>query len=186
MLVHESANKVSYDISKYKNRTGFNAGITLEFPIEDLFSIDLGIILSTNGYTFFTSDSRASLLGYIDEYTWSRNFIYLDFPVRAKAYIKAGRAKIYGALGPYFAAGAGGKGVSKINYYGRTTSDSDHTFDSNLRRIDFGVSSGAGVIIHSFQINIAYGFGLIDISPETDFAIRNRVLGISAGYRFGN
>lgn len=60
-------------------------------------------------------------------------------------------------------------------------------YESDFKRLDFGLTMGAGVEINSIQIGLTYGLGLANISPSTDNGskINNRVLGLSVGYKFG-
>ena len=59
--------------------------------------------------------------------------------------------------------------------------------NDDLKRLDFGLTMGAGVEISSIQIGLTYGLGLANISSYNDNGnkINNRVLGISVGYKFG-
>ena len=58
---------------------------------------------------------------------------------------------------------------------------------SDLKRLDFGLTIGAGVEIDLFQIGLGYNLGLANISPYNDggMKINNRVIGLSVGYKFG-
>jgi hypothetical protein len=89
-------------VDEFKMKPGFNAGVTVEFPTKDWFSIDMGLILSTKGCK--TSHKGVT---FNDKGTW--NLVYLDIPLTAKTYFNARCAKIYGAFGPYIGIGLGGK-----------------------------------------------------------------------------
>jgi len=56
-----------------------------------------------------------------------------------------------------------------------------------LKRLDFGLTGGAGIEINFIQIDLSYGLGLANISSYTNDGdkINNRVLGIFLGYKFG-
>ena len=164
-------------VDEFKMKPGFNAGVTVEFPTKDWFSIDMGLILSTKGCK--TSHKGVT---FNDKGTW--NLVYLDIPLTAKTYFNARCAKIYGAFGPYIGIGLGGKWNTIETNNSGTRSFSSNAFD-NLNKLDFGLTAGAGVSIYSFQIGLSYGFGLSNISSYSDVIIRNRVLGISVGYVFG-
>ena len=164
-------------VDEFKMKPGFNAGVTVEFPTKDWFSIDMGLIISTKGCK--TSHKGVT---FNDKGTW--NLVYLDIPLTAKTYFNARCAKIYGAFGPYIGIGLGGKWNTIETNNSGTRSFSSNAFD-NLNKLDFGLTAGAGVSIYSFQIGLSYGFGLSNISSYSDVIIRNRVLGISVGYVFG-
>ena len=168
-------------VDEYKMKPGFNAGVTVEFPTKDWFSIDMGLILSTKGCKISSKDGPSFFITNIKE---TRNLVYLDIPLTAKKYFNAGCAKIYGAFGPYIGIGLGGKWNTIETNNSGTRSFSSNAFD-NLNKLDFGLTAGAGVSIYSFQIGLSYGFGLSNISSYSDVIIRNRVLGISVGYVFG-
>ena len=121
------------------------------------------------------------------------NLIYLDIPLTAKASFDLGGARIYGVFGPYIGMGLSGKNKFEITAMGETeTEEEDIKLGSDededdVKRLDFGLTMGAGVEISSIQIGLSYGLGLANISPYTDGGskISNRVLGISVGYKFG-
>ena len=169
-------------VEEYKMKPGFNAGVTVEFPTKDWFSIDMGLILSTKG----TKTSKLSGMPLYTNITGTRNLVYLDIPLTIKAYFNAGCAKIYGAFGPYIGIGLGGKWntIETNNLNNFKFPSSSNAFD-NLNKLDFGLTAGVGVSIYSFQIGLSYGFGLSNISSYSPVIIRNRVLGISVGYIFG-
>ena len=166
-------------VDEFKMKPGFNAGVTVEFPTKDWFSIDMGLIISTKGCK--TSHKGVT---FNDKGTW--NLVYLDIPLTAKTYFNARCAKIYGAFGPYIGIGLGGKWdeIETNNFSGGTISSSSNAFDG-LNKLDFGLTAGVGVSIYSFQIGLSYGFGLSNISSDSNVIIRNSVLGISLGYIFG-
>jgi hypothetical protein len=166
-------------VDEFKMKPGFNAGVTVEFPTKDWFSIDMSLILSTKGCKTIHKSVTFNDKG-------TRNLVYLDIPLTAKTYFNAGCAKIYGAFGPYIGIGLGGKWdeIETNNFSGGTISSSSNAFDG-LNKLDFGLTAGVGVSIYSFQIGLSYGFGLSDISSDSNVIIRNSVSGISLGYIFG-
>jgi outer membrane protein W len=94
-------------------------------------------------------------------------------------------------FGPYVGIGLSGKMKGEVSIDGETTSQEidiewgSDIASSDLKRMDFGLIIGAGVELNSIQIGLNYSLGLANISPQTNVKIRNRVLGISVGYRFG-
>jgi len=59
--------------------------------------------------------------------------------------------------------------------------------EADLKKMDFGLTVGAGIELNSLQMGLTYSLGLANISPysENGYKISNRVLGISIGYKFG-
>ena len=187
MLVEDDDDTYSDD---FKVNPGFHVGATAEFPITELFSFETGLLLSTKG---FKVSEEETFMGETVKYESKLNLIYLDIPLTAKASFDLGGARIYGVFGPYIGMGLSGKNKFEITAMGETeTEEEDIKLGSDededdVKRLDFGLTMGAGVEISSIQIGLSYGLGLANISPYTDGGskISNRVLGISVGYKFG-
>ncbi len=187
MLMKDDDDTYSDD---FKMNPGFHIGATAEFPLAEMISFETGLLLSTKG---FTVSEEETFMGETYKIEGKMNLLYLDIPLTAKASFDLGGAKIYGAFGPYLGMGLSGKSKYEGTYNGETEtyeediewgSDED---ESDLKRLDFGLTMGAGVEINSIQIGLSYGLGLANISPYTDGGtkINNRVLGLSVGYKFG-
>ena len=187
MLVEDDDDTYSDD---FKVNPGFHVGATAEFPITELFSFETGLLLSTKGVK---ASEEETFMGETVKYESKLNLIYLDIPLTAKASFDLGGARIYGVFGPYIGMGLSGKSKFEITAMGETeTEEEDIKLGSDededdVKRLDFGLTMGAGVEISSIQIGLSYGLGLANISPYTDGGskISNRVLGISVGYKFG-
>ena len=169
---------------------GFHIGATAEFPLTEMFSFETGLLLSTKG---FKMSEEETFMEENYKYEEKLNLLYLDIPLSAKASFDLGGAKIYGVFGPYLGIGLSGKSKYEVTFDGETESNEEDVKwgsdedESYLKRLDFGLTMGAGVEINSFQIGLSYGLGLANISTYTDggYKINNRVLGISVGYKFG-
>jgi hypothetical protein len=162
---------------EFKMRTGFHLGGTVEFSINDAFTFETGLLFATKGFKVEESGDKV-ILG-------TNN---LDLPITVKAYLDAGKIKIYFNLGAYVGYGLSGK--TKQTFNGSTEeedivwgSDPDTDF---LKRFDFGLLGGAGIEIKSLQVGVSYGFGLANISPFTDGGakINNRVLSVTLAYKY--
>jgi hypothetical protein len=56
---------------------------------------------------------------------------------------------------------------------------------NDLRRLDFGLTIGAGIQIKSLEIGISYDLGLSNMAPDDynySTIIKSRVLAVSIGY----
>ncbi|MDP3359679.1 MAG: porin family protein [Lutibacter sp.] len=175
MLMKDDDDTYSDD---FKMNPGFHIGPTMELPINETVSFETGLLLSTKGY-------KETFDGDTDKY----NLLYLDIPLTAKATIDIGGSKIYGIFGPYIGIGLSGK--AKYEEDGESFEE-DIKFGSDededdLKRLDYGLTIGAGMEFNAIQIGLSYGLGLANISTYTDGGakISNRVLGISLGYKFG-
>lgn len=170
----------------FKMNPGFHIGPTAEFPLNDMFSVETALLFSTKG--FKTSEGSDGF-----EYEGKLINLYIDLPVTAKAVFPVGSIKIFGELGPYIGMGLSGKSKYEITYGGETESDSEavnwgsDAENDDFKRLDFGLVAGAGVEISSIRIGVSYGYGLANISSYTEEGakVSNRVLSVSAGYRFG-
>ncbi len=146
---------------------GFHIGPTVEFPINELFSFESGLLLSTKG---FKVSDKGTHMGETYDYKQKMNLLYLDVPLTAKASYDIGGAKIYGTFGPYIGMGLSGK--AKYEAAGHTDED-DINFgsdedDDDFKRFDYGLTAGAGIDFNAIQIGITYGLGLANISNNTD------------------
>jgi len=176
----------------FKMNPGFHIGSTAEFPLTEMISFETGLFLSTKG---FKKSEEEIIMSETIEIEEELNLLYLDIPLTAKVSFDLDGAKIYGVLGPYLGMGLSGKSKYEYTFDGETeTEEEDIEWGTNeevekddLKRLDFGLTMGAGVEINSIQIGLTYGLGLANIStyPYDDFKIKNRVLGLSVGYRFG-
>jgi opacity protein-like surface antigen len=121
------------------------------------------------------------------------NLFYLDIPLTAKASFDLGDAKVFGLFGPYIGMGLTGQSKTVTTIDGKTEKEKEDVEwgsekgKSDLKRLDFGLTIGAGVEIDLFQIGLGYNLGLANISPYNDggMKINNRVIGLSVGYKFG-
>lgn len=185
MLIKDNEGTYSNDL-KYK--PGFHVGATAEFPISNSVAFETGLLLSTKG---FKESVKETDIGAILESKSSLNLLYLDIPLTAKAYYNIGASKIYGAFGPYIGFGLSGKSKSEATFNGETQSDEqDVNWESgdsdDLKRLDYGLTVGAGMEFNSFLIGLSYNLGLANISAVTDDGqkIKNKVFGLSIGYKF--
>ncbi len=173
------------DFDDTKMNPGFHLGGIVEFPISEMFSFDTGLLLSTKGFKINEKEDN-----YEDNI--KMNLFYLDIPLTAKASFDMGSTKIYGVLGPYLGIGLNGKIKYEYGYMGDTETDEVEIKwgsgdEDDLKRLDFGLTMGAGLEINSIIFELSYDLGLANIVTISDdsFTINNRVLKISVGYKFG-
>jgi hypothetical protein len=154
------------------------------------FSFATALLLTTKGYKVTLDEPSQSGN---DRYEATLNLVYIEVPLTPKVSFAIGSTKIYVALGPYVAVGVGGKARAKLTSNGQTAEDSANVRwgsdedNQEIKRLDFGLTSGAGVEISNFQIGLSYGYGLSNYSNDNEngFKATNRVLGLSVGYKFG-
>jgi hypothetical protein len=166
-------------------RPGFHLGSTIEFPTNDFYSFEMGLILSTKGFKI--SDK-------VDQYEYQQklNLLYFEIPLTAKVAGDIGFGKIYGNLGPYIGWGISGKWKYKESQNGETTISSQNiswgsTSGFDLKRFDYGLTIGAGIEVKTILFNLSYGLGLANIASyaEGGNIVKNRLLQVSVGYKLG-
>lgn len=162
----------------FKSRTAYHVGLAAEFPISKIYSFETGLLLSAKGFKMSEGDFESKM-----------NLTYLDIPLTAKATFDVGSVKVFGLFGPYVGIGLSGKSKFTENDGENETIEKDVNWgsddDSDMKRLDFGLTAGAGIEIKAFQIGLNYSLGLANLNPESDdMTLKNRVLGISVAYRF--
>lgn len=168
-------------------KNGFHVGATAEFPMTDVFSFETGLYFSTKGYDFSEVDN---FFGITNSFIGSLDFYYLDVPLTAKASFDLGGVRVYGLLGPYIGLGLSGK-LDYDSVIGMFENSHEIAVrwgaDKDYKRLDYGLTVGAGVEIQSILIGLTYNLGLANITAETanDASANHRVIAVSVGYVFG-
>lgn len=179
----------TYNVST-KMKNGFHFGGTVEYPVYKMFSLESGLIYSNTGYSQFHEETIwPKPLKVTDTY----NLGFLNVPLVVKAFFPVGSVNIYGSAGGYVGLGLAGN-MKTVAIYGDTTESEKRTIKwgseqsvDDLKKIDYGLTFGAGVKVKSFQIGVSYNMGLANLSPASKAGsiINNSSLGISFGYLFG-
>lgn len=121
---------------------------------------------------------------------------YLEIPVLLLYRIDVGKTcKLVGGLGPYAAAGIGGKYTADIQNSSKEKivfGNKDNRSDRVYNRIDYGVVASVGLDVKRLFFMVNYSYGLrpvtsIRSNPQATNANEffNRSLGLTAGYWFG-
>lgn len=173
-----------------KFKPGFQVGLTLESPINDNLGFETGIMLASKGSKLEYSEDSFGGLYEIDQ---TVNTLYIDIPLNLKAYFGEGETKFFGTFGPYLAYALSGQtevittiaGVSETENYDIEIGSDD---PDSLKALDFGVGLGVGVVLSGIELSVNYNLGLANLSndDDDDFTIKNNVIALSAGYKFGN
>ena len=180
---------VSPDNDTQKN-AGIQLGLTGEFTLNHYLSMEAGIFRSPKGFKLVaTVESNGSIMK--EKYLFNAN--YVDIVLNAKGSYFLDDIRLTFSAGPYLGIGIGGrhKTITYVDGEKVSTSMSDISWGSDIqddiRRYDFGLSFGAGCEYGAFQLQIFYQFGLPDVSSESVLweELKNRLIGISAGFRIG-
>ena len=174
-----------------KINPGLHLGATAEFPISKSLSFEPGLFLSPKGFTI--NGVEVTIFGLQLEEKYIFNPIYADILLNAKAVHQTGEVRLFFTSGPYVGIGIGGKAKLFALPDGKSRELLEQnnivwgSFEDNdgLRRLDFGLCFGAGFEISAFLFEIFYELGLTNNYHSTD-SWKNRVLGISLGFRVSN
>lgn len=162
-----------------KLKTGFNAGINVEFPLSRGFYLQPGVEYRQKGAEF--SNGNELTLSYIDV---PLNFIYKP---------ALGTGSLLLGFGPYVGFGMNGNVKSaggterKVSF--NDTYSASEAEDLQFRKLDAGANFMAGYQFRSkLSAAIKAQLGLIDINPDSDIPgdktrYRNTGFGVSLGYR---
>lgn len=186
MLVKDDDDTYSDD---FKMKPGFHVGVTAEFPFSDMVSFETGLLLSTKGYKI---SEEESIMGETLKFEGKANLLYIDIPLTAKATFDVGGAKLYGTFGPYLGFGLSGKYKSEVSGGGESETEEEDVKwgsgdDDDLKRLDFGLTIGAGLALNAIEVGVSYNLGLANVSPYSDggYKENHRVIGVSVAYKFG-
>lgn len=187
LTVKDNDNTYSDD---FKSKLGFQVGPVVEFGFNDMISLETGLLLSTKGHKIEDSGSN---FGIDWESKQSLNIMYLNIPINARAGFDVGGMRIYGAVGPYIGVGLSGKAKGEYTVDGETETDDESIEfgsdeeESDLKRLDYGLSVGAGAVFGAFEVGLNYDLGLANLSPYTDNGakINVKVFSLTAAFKFG-
>lgn len=155
------------DFNSPDSRTSFHVGAVAEFPLADIFSLQLEALYSGQG---FEIRDETPLNDQKVEYQLD----YINLPVLAKVYLFEGFS---------FEAGPQFSFVVNEEIDSRPLDDAGDTNVDEAESFDFGVAAGL-----TFQTDMGlfasgrYNLGLTDIYKDAN--IQNSVFQISLGYKF--
>ena len=157
--------------STTKMLIGFHIGGTAEFAMSEKIGLEAGLLFSTKGAKQDFSGLSSTL-----------SINYLEIPINCIYKVDLSSLKVLISAGPYLAYALSGKADAETINFGSDAEKDD------MKPLDFGLNIGAGVEIKGVSIMMQYGLGLANLALRTDggYSIKNYVIGISAGYKFGN
>ncbi|MDQ3049886.1 MAG: PorT family protein [Bacteroidota bacterium] len=173
-----------------KLKHGYQLGAMAEFPLSERLAIETGLIFSTKGYRI--KEDIESGFGPSYEYKGRLELLYVEVPIQLTGTCKVGKLNFFGTFGPYLGYGIYGRFKDEFTIFGETETTSDDVKWGNdktedfIKRLDYGLTAGAGVDLNKFRIGLSYSYGLANISSFTDgnTKVQNRVIGIAVSYRF--
>lgn len=166
--------------TSFKNsdaRVGFNAGLTLDVNLPANFVILTGVDISSKGGNIERALSNDNVTKF------KSTAMYLQLPVKLgyRLPVLPGLGFHFGA-GAYFAQGIAGKTKYTLN----GVEEKVNTFsDEGFKKSDWGLGVEVGATVLSLlQIRLGYDFGLVNISQDKNFDIKNRNFYASVGIKF--
>lgn len=165
-----------------KLNPGFNAGPIIDIPLQNIFSVETGILFTSKGNKI----SGNPLQG-VKNYLFQINTFYLDFPILLKATIPIKKTKIFAMAGGFVGSALYGNIIAE----GEENSVLKH-FKNKIQwgnrpneydRFDYGLKFGAGIKVRKYQMGAFYEVGLKDFSNDMTFELRNRVLEFYIAYQ---
>ena len=155
-----------------KSRAGFNAGMSVDFPILESFYLQSGLYYTVKGYKQEDGDWEEKV-----------NIGYLEIPILASyRYNFSDAAQWQFNFGPYFAVGLNGNDKEKDGRreYEKKWYDYDDT-----KRFDMGLQIGTGIVLAKhYYVGVAYEFGLLSQVKDSDGYWKNRNFMVNVGYQF--
>ncbi|MFM7053192.1 MAG: porin family protein [Bacteroidota bacterium] len=185
MVIEDNDNTYS---ENFENRLGYQIGITVQTTNENIISFEGGVNFGTRGYNYSESVVIEGMNMKVEQ---EMRLLYFNMPLTAKATIDLGKAKLYGAFGPYLALGLKGEIWSKASADGYSEESTDNILwgtdenDDYLMRFDGGLHTGVGIEFSNVELGLEYSYGLANISSYTENGsrIRNQNIGITLAYK---
>lgn len=190
--ISESATLEEYESLKNNSVAGFQAGLSFDLGLSDVFTIQPELLFIQKGgkstYVINENNKVVSRLYYN----------YVEVPVLAKLkFYKEDGGGFYLLGGPFVGLAIGGKSKTTVTLLGNTTTSEDEfNFDNDdeadrQRRTDWGVSFGGGVKFGHMFLDARYNLGInnlldTDANNQNDDKPyrRTRGLGLTLGYEF--
>ncbi len=164
-------------LSDQKSKIGFNAGVFMNAPLAENFSIQPELMYSQMG-----DKGTTTILG--TEYSSARNHDYITLPVMFQY---NATPSFYLEAGPEFGLLVSAKNKLKNESNGNTLAESSN-YKDDLNGFNVGVGLGAG---YYFTPNVGltarYVAGLTDIAkdrPSGSDSVKNNVFQVGLAYKF--
>lgn len=196
------------DVDETKSRIGFHIGGFAEYEIDDKFSLQPELLISTQGGSFeVRNDYYDSSMGnYYESFTQTPKLTYLNLPIMLKYKVLE---KLSIEFGPQIGYLIGAK--SKWEYVDSTNPNENETIEVDMlkdgtytfggttvqikpktNRLDFGLNIGSSYdLTEQLFVQARYNLGLSAFDKNStngtstnSWDLKNSVIQVSAGYRF--
>ena len=170
-----------------KMKPGFQIGVTGEYALSDVFAVQSGLLIATQGAVFKGTDVDEDFGK--TEWKAKASLTYLHVPFNALYLMDLGGTKLALHAGPCVGIALAGKAKSEETWGGKTeTSEVKYEFGSGLlqmRRLDLSLGLGAALQFSSIRAGLSYNIGLANLSNADKYVQRNNGLTLSLTYLFG-
>ncbi|MEN7546431.1 porin family protein [Rapidithrix thailandica] len=164
--------KASNTSVSLKSILGLRAGVSMQVPASESFSLITGVFLNQKGFEFTDTGSGEDV---------EIKIHYLSLPILAQIGMSFRKnPRLFIDAGPVISIAASGR-VKVDGQKGDLDFNSDH--EGSIKRLDLGFTFGAGVEIDPIKIRLSYEAGLANISNSTEASLRNRVFSLTLAYQ---
>lgn len=188
MIISDENTTYSDDFSSL---TGFHVGFSISEPIgkEPGMFFETGLLITTRGYEEEPDINSSDI-----NLTEKVSLVYLDIPLTIKGTSTSENGTgVYGYFGPYIGLAIAAKTSLTGEARGESVDEEedldlgDDPDQDSFKRLDGGLTFGAGLEFKTFTIGLSYDFGILNISPyqENGSRISNSVLKFSVGLKLG-
>ena len=172
-------------LNDQESKIGFNAGVFLNAPISEQFSIQPEVLYNNLG-SKITREATVNSNTYTAEY--ARHLDYISVPVMAQF---NATPNFYIEAGPQFSFLVDARDKYKNTINGSTQDAQSYSLNKdNFKTFDFGLGLGVGYYFTpQFGINARYTAGLTDIYKSNSTSndnVKNNVFQVGLNFRFKN
>ena len=180
------SNLYSGEVDDRNIRTGFHAGLLVNFPLGEVVSIQPELLYSTKGATY---EYNENFFGFeVADVTADFNLNYIEVPILLNINL-LDVVELHG--GPY----VGYLLSSSYDFDGQLIGGDINGYEDldkdNFRSLDYGLALGLGFNLGALQLGARYNMGLANIedSNDAEFLLgdsKNAVVQAYAALRFVN
>lgn len=158
-------------------KPAFMAGVTLEIPIQNTMAVNLGLNYKWAGAGLIDStDLGVMQLGYVSlDVTF--NYIF-ETDGRIRPFIEGGGYAGYLVNAQKIFKPENQEAYTESVKIGTASTD-------EIIAWDLGLTIGGGFYLNSWKFGLGYSESIIDLSPDTEWILRNKMGYLRATYFFG-
>ena len=159
-------------------KPAFLVGVTLEFPIKTTMAVNTALNYKWVGAAFFgdSTDIHALQLGYVNlDLTF--NYIF-DMVTTVKPFVEGGGYAAY-------LTNATQVDIAEDGSYSNSSINIGTAVTDDIKPWDAGFTIGGGVYINKWKFGAGYQASFMNLSPQKDLYLWNKMGYLKATYFFG-